>query len=415
MSTKQTHSPAAAQVLGDAPLYWMALGTFAIGTEGFMIAAILPSIASGLAVSLQAVGALIVIFTLAYAISSPVLTALTGSFNRRTLLISSMAAFAAANLLAAASTGYWHLAAARVLLALAAGLYTPNASALAGAMAAPERRGRALAIVNGGLSLAVALGVPLGAFVGLRFGWRMTFVGVAVLALAAVAGLLTGIPKGMGSGLASTTLRKRLEVLRQPSAVLALLVTTLWALGGYTVYTYISPFLGQVIGFTGSKVGYILFLWGAAAFLGLMFGGRASDKLGSQRVIATVLPAMALALASLSFVAYHLAPSAAVLPVLAAVFLWGSMAWSFFPSQQARLIGVAGAAGAPVILSLNASFMYLGFSLGAALGSLVISRGSVADLGWVGALCVSAGFALFLATTRAAKSEISQKIILGRA
>jgi len=374
----------------------------------------LPSIASGLAVSLQAVGALIVIFTLAYAISSPILTTLTGGFNRRTLLIASMSAFAAANLLAATATGYWHLAAARVLLALAAGLYVPNASALAGALAAPERRGRALAIVNGGLSLAVALGVPLGAFVGLRFGWRMTFFGVAFLSTAAVLGLLAGIPRGIGSGLASTTLRKRLEVLQQPSAILALLVTTLWALGGYTVYTYISPFLGQVIGFSGGKVGYVLFLWGAAAFLGLMFGGRASDKLGSQRAIAMVLPAMALALAGLSFTAYHLAPSAAVLPVLAAVFLWGFMAWSFFPSQQARLIEVAGAAGASVILSLNASFMYLGFSLGAALGSLVISRGSVADLGWVGALCVSAGFGLFLATARGAASLIRTKTLLGR-
>jgi predicted MFS family arabinose efflux permease len=415
MKNGQIQDPANAAALSDAPLYWMALGTFAIGTEGFMIAAILPSIASSLAVSLQAVGGLIVIFTLAYAISSPVLTALTGTFNRRQLLIASMAVFGFANLVAAASTDYWHLAAARVLLAFSAGLFVPNASALAGALAAPEKRGRALAIVNGGLSVAVALGVPLGAFVGARFGWRMTFVGVAILALVAVAGLVAGIPQGIGSGLPTTTLRKRLAVLQQPAALAALLITTLWGLGGYSVYTYISPFLGQVIGFTGSRVGMVLFLWGTAAFLGLVFGGKASDRLGNERVIGTVLPVMALALASLSIAAYQLSPARALLPVLVIVFIWGASAWSFFPSQQSRLIGVAGQAGAPVILSLNASFMYLGFSLGAALGSLVIGRCSVADLGWVGALCVTSGYVLFLATTRRAPAAAEEKILLGRA
>ena len=109
-----TRLPEAAAPFHWAPIYWLALGTFAVGTEGFMIAAILPGIATDLTVSVQAAGQLMAIFALTYALSSPVLTALTGGFDRRRLLILSMAAFAAANLVAAVAPGYWALVAARV-------------------------------------------------------------------------------------------------------------------------------------------------------------------------------------------------------------------------------------------------------------------------------------------------------------
>jgi predicted MFS family arabinose efflux permease len=242
----------------SAPLYWMALGTFAVGTEGFMIAAILPGIAGDLAVSLQAAGQLVTVFALTYALSSPLLTALTGNVNRRRLLILSMAAFAGANLVAATAPGYWFLVGARILLALSAGLYVPSANALAGVLVPPERRGRALAIVGGGISLAVAIGVPLGAFVGSHFGWRMTFLGVAVLAAIALSGLLIGMPRGIGAGLPATSLGERLAVVRRPGAFAALMVTTIWAVGGYAVYTYIAPLLTAAAGFEGAGIGYVL-------------------------------------------------------------------------------------------------------------------------------------------------------------
>jgi predicted MFS family arabinose efflux permease len=377
-----------------APLYWLALGTFAVGTEGFMIAALLPGIATELSVSVQAAGQLVTAFALTYAVSSPLLTVLNGGFDRRKLLVMSMAAFAVANIVASVASGYWSLFVARVLIAMAAGLYVPGANALAGALATPEWRGRALAIVNGGLSLAVALGVPLGAVVGAHFGWRSSFVGVTVLAAAAFSGLLFGMPRGIGAGLTVATLRERLAVVRQPGALPILLVTTLWAVGAYTVYTYIAPYLTTVVGLDGPRIGYVLFLWGTAAFLGLILGGVATDKIAGHHVIAVALPLLAVALASLSVSAWFLGRTNVLVPVLVAVFVWGLAAWSFFPAQQARLIGVSGLKGASVILSLNASFMYLGFSLGAALGSFTLANRTVADLGWVGGLLVLASFSL---------------------
>ena len=167
-------------------------------------------------------------------------------------------------------------------------------------------------------------------------------------------------------------------------------------MGGYTVYTFIAPYLAAATGIEGGLIGGVLFLWGGAAFAGLLTSGFLTDRLGARRVTVVVLPTMALALLSLSASAHFLGATQATLPVLVAMVVWGATGWAFFPAQQSRLIGIVGLSRASVILSLNASFMYLGFSLGAVVGSLTLGRGGVADLGWVGGAAVLAAFALFL-------------------
>jgi predicted MFS family arabinose efflux permease len=388
-------------------IYWLAIGAFAVGTEAFMISAILPEISGDLQVSLQSVGGLIALFSFAYAVSSPLLTALTAAVDRRKLLIGSMIAFCAANVFAALAPTYHLLALARVLLAFSAGLYVPSANALAGALAAPAQRGRALAIVTGGISAAVALGVPLGAFIGGHFGWRATFAAVALLSMVALGGLLFGLPRGVGTGLSIATLHDRINVVRQRGVLPALLTTTLWATGAYTVYTFISPYLSHVINWAGASIGYVLFLYGAAAFTGLLFGGAASDRIGWRRVIATELLVMSAALASLSVWAACLSPPRALVPVLLSIVLWGFTAWGFFPAQQSRLLEVAGLKVAPVILSLNASFMYLGFALGATAGSITLNHGGVGALGAVAATFVFAALGLFVLRKSSRGAEAS--------
>jgi predicted MFS family arabinose efflux permease len=90
----------------------------------------------------------------------------------------------------------------------------------------------------------------------------MTFAGVAILAAAAVTGLSIGLPRDANTGLVPTTLQQRMSVIRQPLVLPALLVTTLWGIGGYTDYTYIAPFLRTAKGLEGVNIGFALFLWG---------------------------------------------------------------------------------------------------------------------------------------------------------
>ena len=387
-------------------LYWLALGTFAIGTEGFMIAALLTTIAADIRVSVVEAGLLVSIFALAYATSSPLLTALMGRVERRQLLLGSMLLFAMFNMAAALAHSFLALAAARVLLAFAAGIYTPNANALAGALVAAEQRGRAIAIVNGGLTAAIALGVPLGALVGERFGWRMTFVGVGVLSTIAAAGLARGLQRGVGGSMVTASLGDRVRAVRNPRVARTLAVTTLWATGSYAVYTYVAPLLYGATPLRGPQVGLALITWGVAAGIGLFVSGNATDRFGTKVVLRGSLASLILALAGLAVVANVVAPAAAVLPFLAAMALWGTSSWAFFPAQQARFIELVGVPSAPVALSLNASFMYLGFSFGAALGGFSLLHVGPRHLGFVGAACELAALTLLLVNqARDARSQ----------
>jgi predicted MFS family arabinose efflux permease len=380
------------------PLTWIALGTFATGTESFMIAALLPGLARNLSVTLMTAGQLVTAFGLTYAISSPILSALTAGVGRRNLLLMSMAAFAVANFFASTATDYWQLLTARILLAVAAGLYVPSASALAGAIVAPERRGTALAIVNGGTSIAVALGVPLGAMIGHVLGWRMTFVGVGIMASIAIAGLFFGIPRGVDNGLSVPSIRDRLTVVQQIPLLTGFLVTMLWATGAYTVYTYFTPYLTTVTHIDGAHVGMAFFVWGVSAVVGLFLGGTLSDRFGSRAVMIPAFAFLTLSFVGLSAIGHYLSGPDALAPVAAAIVIWGLAAWGFFPAQQSQLMQVAGLTTASIALSLNASFMYLGFSLGAMLGSLVLLHASVATLGLVGAVCEIAAVLIVMLT-----------------
>ena len=203
----------------------------------------------------------------------------------------------------------------------------------------------------------------------------------------------------------TATLRERVRVMRQPRVAPTLLVTTAWAVGTYTVYSFIASFLATATPLRGPQVGYALFLWGASAGVGVIIGGNATDKLGARAVIRTSLSVLALALAGLSTVAHVLPPTIALPPVLLAMIAWGLCHWGFFPAQQTGLIQIVGLKLAPIVLSLNASFMYLGFSLGAAVGGFTLLHATVTDLGWVGAACELAAVTLFLKTRAAARAQ----------
>lgn len=382
------------------PAWVMALGTFAIGTEGFMIVPLLPNMADDLSLSIATLGTLVTVFTLTLAFSSPILTTLFGAVDRRRLLIASMGFFAIANLVAWQSSGYWGIFGARVLLALAAGLYTPNANALIGVLIAPEKRGRALAIVNGGMTIAIALGLPIGSLVGNALGWRVTFLGVGILAAIAVLGLIFGLDRSAGAGVPVPSLSARIAVAKQPAILVGLAVTLFWAVGAYTVWTYIAPYLTQVAHFGPNGISFIVCLWGVGSAVGVFSGGTLSDKFGAKNVMGASLVILTAAFLVLSFTAFFLTPSQAIAPIVVSVAVWGVTVWAFFPAQIAHLIQTGGQQSAPVVLSLNASFMYGGFAIGSAIGSFVVAHGQVADLGLAAALAelIGAAFLYYFAT-----------------
>ena len=378
-------------------LFWLSLGAFAVGTEGFVIAGILPGMARDLGVSLAAAGQLVTAFSLAYALGSPLLAVATAAWPREHVLRLAMAGFTLANVMAALAPDYWWLMAARILLALTAGLFMPTAGAYAAAAVAPAQRGRAIGVVYLGMTLAMVAGVPLGAWLGGGWGWRAPFAGVAVLGLLVLAGLF--IPRARQVMAPPAGLRERIAVAKRPEILLSLAVTFFWLGGAFAVYTYLAPFVHAATGMSEANVAWVLMLFGIGGAAGNMLGGSLSDRKGPRYVIPRVLGGMTVIFALLSLAAEWLAPAAATVAILVLVAAWGVTGWSFPPAQQSHLVNTA-PQFAPVVLSLNSSAMYLGVSFGALMSSGAVALGHVSSVGWIGAGLELVALGLALAGVR---------------
>jgi predicted MFS family arabinose efflux permease len=197
-------------------LFALTLSAFAIGTTEFVIVGLLPTIASQLQVTLPSAGLLVSLYALGVAIGAPLLTAMTGKFPRKWLLVGLMALFTLGNLLAWQAPDYGTLILARVLTGLAHGVFFSIGSTIATSLVPKEKAATAIAIMFTGLTVALVTGVPLGTWIGQLFGWRETFLVVSALGLIACVGSYCLIPANLPRG-ATASLREQLTVLTQPA------------------------------------------------------------------------------------------------------------------------------------------------------------------------------------------------------
>ncbi len=350
----------------------LALGTFAVGTDAFVVAGFLPAMAHSLHVSPATAGQSVTVFAIAYAVLAPVLATCTARLPRRTLLVAALLVLGAANLLSALAPNLPALLAARVLAAAGAAAYTPTAGAVGAALVRPELRARALAVVIGGLTVATALGVPLGELAGRLLGWRSALGLVAALCLLVALGVGLIMPQLPGNP--RVPLRTRLAAVRRPGVLAVLPLTVLGMAASYTVYAYSVPLL-RAVGVGAGGVLPMLFLYGLGAVPGNLLAGWATDRFGAVPVLAAGYLGVAFSLALLGWAAAaHLS---APLLVAVLVLAWGAGTWTQTPPQQHRLIAAA-PAHAPLVISLNASAIYLGIGAGTALGGLTLGAGPAA-------------------------------------
>ncbi|GAA0951075.1 MFS transporter [Nonomuraea longicatena] len=376
---------------GSLPTAVLALGTFAVGTDAFVVAGFLPAMAESLGVGESVAGWSVTVFAVAYAVLAPVLATMTARLPRRTLLVAALAVLTLANLGSALAPTFPLLLATRVVAAAGAAAFTPNAGAVAAALATPEARGRALATVIGGLSVATAVGVPLGGLIGEWLGWRAALVLVALACLAVGAGVLASLPDLPGGP--RVPLRQRLGVLRRPAVRAVLPLSVLGMAAGYTVYAYSVPAL-QAVGVADPAP--MLFGYGLGAVAGSLTAGYATDRWGATRVLLTGYVVMAASLGLLGV----MAATGSASPVAVAVLVagWGASSWCQTPPQQHRLIAAA-PEEASLVVSLNSSAIYAGIGAGTLAGGLTLICGPAPTYGTGAALAVAA-LALALLTRR---------------
>jgi len=377
---------------GLGPAVVLAAGTFAVGTDAFVVTGFLPAMAADLGVSTAAAGQSLTLFAITYAILAPLLTSLTSQVPRRTLLAGALLLLGLANLGTALAPNLGLLLLTRVLAAAGAALYTPNAGSVAGMLVRPELRGRAFALVLTGLTLATAIGVPLGLLASQWLGWRAAIGLVALLALVASLAVRLSLPAVPRSP--SAPLRKRFAVLRLPSVRAILPLTWLGMAACYTPYVYSVGILGDMQ-IPPASMAFMLFLYGAGAVVGVSLSGWATDRSTPARVLASAYVVMALSLIGMAAMAVSSQPMPWLIGIC--MLAWGGSSWSQTPPQQHRLFE-ASHEQAMLLVALNASGIYVGIGLGTLIGGLTISYGGQAPL--IAGAVIALGALVFLRATR---------------
>lgn len=387
------------------PLALLALtiSAFAIGTTEFVIVGLVPTIAEQMGISLPSAGLLVSIYALGVAIGAPVLTALTAKLPRKQLLILLMALFTAGNLLAWLAPGYNTLVVARLLTGLAHGVFFSIGSTIATGLVAREKAASAIAIMFGGLTVALVTGVPLGTFIGQHFGWRETFLAVAGLGVIALIASMLLIPKAIPMQPVAA-LKAQLSVLTHPRLLMIYAITALGYGGVFTAFTFLAPMMQSLAGFSPSAVSFILLGYGVAVAIGNIWGGKLADKQGAIPALTLIFAALAVMLVIFQFtVSIHYA-------ALVTVLVMGIFAFGNVPGLQVYVVQKAGeyTPGAVDVASgLNIAAFNVGIALGSIVGGQTVEHYGLASTPWIGAVIVAVALILTIISGRLDKKNVS--------
>ncbi len=347
-------------------LWALLIGNLLIGTGVLLPAGLLSVMMADLGVEAGRAGLLITIGGLVVGFGAPLLAGLTSQVDRRMLLSLALGLYVAGHALAAITSDFTLLLVFRALTVVGAAIFTPQAAATVGLLVPAERRGGAIAFIFIGWSLASVLGIPIGSLLGDAVGWRATFLGMAGLSAVGVVLVLSAVPARLRvQPLAWASWVKVLGDLR----LLCVLAVTLFAMAGqFTLFTYVSPILTKVYGLGADVVGLTFLASGVAGVAGNFAAVRLAGRFGIERGI---LLALLLVCGGLLTIATGWGSYGAF---LLGVCLWGLGGFAANSLQQSRLVGMAPALASATV-ALNTSVVYLGQSLGSAVGGQLIAEG----------------------------------------
>jgi len=377
-------------------LFALTIAAYAIGTTEFVIVGLLSTVAADLAISLPLAGLIVSVYALGVTFGAPVLTALTGRINRKPLLVGLMVLFTLGNIAAALAPTYEILLVARVLAAFAHGVFFSVGATIAADLVPEDRRASAIAMMFMGLTVAIVTGVPLGTWIGQSYGWRATFWAVAGIGVVALIGVAALLPATLRRA-APASLMDQLRVLGSGRLLLVFAMTALGYGGTFVAFTFLTPILQDITGFSEANVSLILVLYGLAIAAGNLAGGRFANKDPARALVLLFL------LQVLVLVLFGFTMMSPLLTLITLVAL-GFLQFANVPGLQLYVVQLAKIhrpAAVDVASALNIAAFNLGIALGAWLGGVVVE--SPLGLGatpWIGAILVAGAAGLTLVSAR---------------
>ncbi|MGW4821735.1 Cmx/CmrA family chloramphenicol efflux MFS transporter [Streptomyces sp. NPDC004227] len=361
------------------PLYLLAMAVFAMGTSEFMLAGLLPDIASDLDVTVGTAGVLTSAFAIGMIVGAPLVAALARHWPRRSSLLGFILAFAAAHAVGAITTSFPVLFATRLVAALANAGFLAVALTAAATLVSPDKKGRALAVLLSGTTVATIAGVPGGSVLGTLLGWRATFWAVAALCLPAALGILKGIPAGRAKEEATgrPALRAELAQLTRSRLILVMLLGALVNAATFAGFTFLAPVVTDTARLGELWIPVVLMLFGAGSFVGVTAAGRLSDQRPGL-VIGVGGPLLLIGWPALAVLADE--PVA----LFALAFVQGALSFALGSTLITRVLYEA--AGAP---TMAGSYATAALNVGAAVGPLIAAMTLSTEVGNLGPLWTS--------------------------
>jgi predicted MFS family arabinose efflux permease len=384
-----------------AALAALAASAFVYVTAETIPVGLLPQIARGLSVTEADVGLLLTSYAVVAGLATIPLTAITMRIPRHLLIAATVAVFAVSQLAAALAPTFAVLILARLICALAHGVFWSAIAPVAARLAPPGQAGKATALVFLGNSLAIVLGVPLGTAVGQWLGWRVAIGvlaaagAVCVLVLLAVLPSLPALPQDLVAR-AGARLRAAVAIIRSGPVAAVCLVTAVLVIGHFAAYTYIAPLVRRDGGLEGVGLSLLLLGYGAAGLVGNFVMGRYVDRRPGQLLIGSIT-VIVIALVAL-------VPVLGTAPTVVAALLWGGAFTATPVCLQAAILRVAShardAASAVYVVAFQ-----IGIGGGALVGERFVRAGHLAVLPAIAAVLALAAGVIVLASRSAFPRE----------
>jgi DHA1 family inner membrane transport protein len=389
----------------------LAVGAFGIGTTEFVAMGLLPNIATDLLPELAArsqeqanaqAAWLITAYALGVVVGAPTIAALVARYRRKTVLLWLGVAFTVGTLASAVLPSFGLVLLARFVAALPHGAYFGMAALVAASLMGPGKRGKGVALVMTGLTIANVVGVPFATWVGQEFGWRSAYLIVTGIFALATVTIWFAVPVQAGNP--QQTMRRELRVFRRGQVWFVLGFGSIGFGGLFAVYSYLAPLVTEVAGESASLVPWALATMGLGMTAGNLVGGHLADR-GVKRALIVFFALMIVVLTALALTATW-TPT-----MFLFVFATGFASQGLGPAIQTRLMDVAGDSQS-LAAALNHSALNIGNALGAFLGGVVIAGGLgyLAPV-WTGVVLTVIGLGIVITSFTVERRQLRRELL----